>query len=928
MIERKRLLKKFFFLVVTFYVVFVPTNSYAFFGIINEWAIEKINDSWPPISENEQQIASINESIKGLHGINNPSIALVLKEKDITPLLVASISAANLKAPAKIENLSVNFSNQQILFNGDVTGHWNEKGVRASGYIHGAMSLSFDNSTLILRPRLNRVQLNNIEVDGWWWLPSGISELVNPLINSFISNINGNLKPIEFSVLSEDILGPSSQVTIGSKIIAIPEISLLSSSALVTRSDFIALFEFEDANTTLDINNSPIATNFKDFKKLFLEKSQPLLSPPFLSGIKVSETFTHTVFGEITQSKTRDQRRTTAANKTINALSQIKGPDGFVFIPFSDIQASVNSSLKPMLDKYAKENNLVFSVQNLALRDQEIITRIETDYIIPEPYEGSTTIRFTISIIPFIEDSEIVLQPSIVDVSISKLKFSANKLDVSTVIPALDSILKGLTTGISEALPSIHIKIDPYDLPSIDLMKASSSVPGLSLEPNILPQVRLMFGKTAVRLSEKGLELLFDIESPFLPERHTPNFIASFNNKVGIESQFSELRAKKFNISTVDNMTAAISWKRIAELINGFWNSQGGIRAIYQLDTGVQKISSTQIELVERPNYSCKRDRKCSFESCANDCVRKGCNTDCTRRIYVPCPTWSKPLRQCPKSWDDPGCLAGKVACNVKADAQYGKCQLDCNTKANLKKADCDRLAEMEVLGCNLGREIQRFLAEVGGIGRIGGEVRAIGVVRTDRQAIKLSQDKPSAIFSPRLNAQLKIDGSLQFTPYDIGHLLVCPAKGKAKFRTTALVPSQQPNIGASVVEMTNNHTDGSLDLKLDISPFKLSAKLLPAPVDAILRDNPHLFVVCNPVLSAAVSGLSIVGKAHALDGDDLIKSVLGTDMAGIFTGDFEHELEGFSLPIKFPPIKLETSGTKFMLIPSMTSSTIVFESK
>jgi hypothetical protein len=50
------------------------------------------------------------------------------------------------------------------------------------------------------------------------------------------------------------------------------------------------------------------------------------------------------------------------------------------------------------------------------------------------------------------------------------------------------------------------------------------------------------------------------------------------------------------------------------------------------------------------------------------------CQEDCrVRGIDVPCPTWSEPLRTCPSYYDEPVCVARKLAC----DGRLVSCVID-----------------------------------------------------------------------------------------------------------------------------------------------------------------------------------------------------------------------------------------------------------
>lgn len=45
------------------------------------------------------------------------------------------------------------------------------------------------------------------------------------------------------------------------------------------------------------------------------------------------------------------------------------------------------------------------------------------------------------------------------------------------------------------------------------------------------------------------------------------------------------------------------------------------------------------------------------------------CSWGCRKTVWVQCPTWRKPLRQCPKTYNDPVCESNKKLCQGKVHA-------------------------------------------------------------------------------------------------------------------------------------------------------------------------------------------------------------------------------------------------------------------
>ena len=88
--------------------------------------------------------------------------------------------------------------------------------------------------------------------------------------------------------------------------------------------------------------------------------------------------------------------------------------------------------------------------------------------------------------------------------------------------------------------------------------------------------------------------------------------------------------------------------------------------------------------------------------------------------------------------------------------------------------------------------------------------------------------------------------------------------------------------------------------------------------------------MVCNPVLPGGIAGLSIIGDAKALRGDDLIRALAKAagpedEIVAFLTGKLRHQLEGFELPLSVPPLNLEIiTGTR-TLRPELSDNSLLY---
>jgi hypothetical protein len=208
----------------------------------------------------------------------------------------------------------------------------------------------------------------------------------------------------------------------------------------------------------------------------------------------------------------------------------------------------------------------------------------------------------------------------------------------------------------------------------------------------------------------------------------------------------------------------------------------------------------------------------------------------------------------------------------------------------------------------------------VGGIGRIAGDGRAQGVAAADTSALSMTVDHPGLSFAPKIAASVKVSGSIDFTPYDVGHFLVCPVKGKAFFSMDFGLPSQQPGVSASLAALPSNPADPqTLNLTGHIGAFNLKAKIQPPPVEALLTQNPQLLVVCNPVLGGTFANLAVVGKAVGVTGSDILKSLAGKNVSAVLTGDVDYDVDGFDLPLKIKAPDFTVGALKLKFQPHLS---------
>ncbi len=111
------------------------------------------------------------------------------------------------------------------------------------------------------------------------------------------------------------------------------------------------------------------------------------------------------------------------------------------------------------------------------------------------------------------------------------------------------------------------------------------------------------------------------------------------------------------------------------------------------------------------------------------------------------------------------------------------------------------------------------------------------------------------------------------------------------------------------------------------VNPSAVRASVSPPPVDALLAQNPHLFVVCNPVIGASVAGLTLLGRATALASGDVRRAV-GRDpvLSAILLGTLEYDLPEFTTEVTVPTLDVRLPGNETVrMAPTLSGRAVVY---
>jgi hypothetical protein len=900
--------------------------------ILDEITAHHLNERFPPTSTADARAAAINLSSEGLSGVNSPSLVFSVSSHTLATLVTGAMKAAGTGLPIAVAQLTTHTGSQQISFTSNFSGKLEAYSAAVSGTAEGTVSVATTAQGVRLTPNLERVQVSSLTVSGWH-LPGNLSAALGDELTKFIANVNGQIKPISLDFGSR--LASAQTLSIGGHEVNIPAQSITASSILIDSDRLIVLTQINGVKAQ---SGGPATVDFETFKASFIAKGTPLLTGVPKDGLALSPDFLKALLAGLATPMTPQERANASLVAAWQSVHHLAGPDLSLILPAADINSSVAPMLQKALAEAAAKANIVLIDSHFILADGRLGVLATATADLPKPLTGKVTFRIGISGSPVSGKGSISLLPTLDEVEIVKVE--TNKFDPGDLVTGVNTVLSGLVGGVTQALPSIPIDVRPVEIAAVDLKEAANKTPGLDLEPAVIPATQASLAGAAILIASDGIQILADVDlaSPNLAVRPAGADPAPFSGKIqDLKRAFDDLRTSRLKSEPTDKTSVDVSWARLAQIVNAKWKDLGGIRATYNFDTGSQSMTPTEIRLVEKPTYTCSQ-RPCSFESCSfhsdadSHCSLDACDLGCTQGICgdVPCPTWREPLRTCQKCTGDFTCEPRRAACLATRDARYGVCRASydvpanaaksaCDARANAQKAICDGIAVADKAACDAGNAIQAALSQVGGIGRIAGDGRAQGVAAADTSALSMTVDQPGLSFAPKIAASVKVSGSIDFTPYDVGHFLVCPLKGKAFFSMNVGLPSQQPGVSASLMALPDDPTDPqTLNLTGHIGAFNLKAKIQPPPIEALLTQNPQLLVECNPVLGGTFASLAVVGKAVGLTGSDILKALAGKNVSAVLTGDVDYDVNGFDLPLKIKALDLTVGDLKLKFQPRL----------
>lgn len=504
---------------------------------------------------------------------------------------------------------------------------------------------------------------------------------------------------------------------------------------------------------------------------------------------------------------------------------------------------------------------------------------------------------------------QLKLLPSLSRVDVSKLKV-AEKIEATVAAEWVAQLLTKYRDNISGWLtkqPMTAISVPVAAPESIDLTQ-SFSVAGagskfrvhVSAKP-IDPPMRFVALAWLID-NEKITAVVQFAPLKWAPQESTARIQSSFG---GIKGQIEGIVRDSFGTSGVKESWVAIRRELIATSLNSIVTQAS---ACVQTSGSSQQRQETKIPMPSPDSLSCDSDRDCqSKRECSFNSNKD--TRDCDTCLI------SRPVICAPKICAFGGCVGG--GCTGGGCIQRGNDPICEAAKAgqnaiyladaNLRKADCDRLREMETGACKAEVAGQKILCEAGketlkALKRTGNfanldmqaDVQA-NDVKVCMKDFSLSAGLDQVALKLGVSGNAQADIGLKFIPLDIVGHLACQWPWTDNKKFAAKIPQQDVAINSGVTIVTE---DEKPRLIFTVAETEATVNISPGPTE-------YLLTSANLTLSCA--GLNFIKPLV----------VVATPFLPQLRGEFKQKVakQDVSVGMPVPKLKLGDSeiGAQFL---------------
>lgn len=865
-----------------------------------------VDGAFPPVDYAVAQKDAVQRSLPELAAVTSPSLLLNVPAEELEKAFAEQLRTLKVK-DLTIESAKIEAGPQGFSLTANVSGMIPEPKGSFKAAVKGWVTLSLADNVAQLRPGLSSATLTSLDLDGRFsWGADAAASAINSLLKAYISNANSQVKPIEYKIDPSQV-GLSGQPIVvnlpNDKTVTLPAVTIGKVAILVSPLGLHLIADL-DGTPPAAPPSASTCDKYDCYADAFWLKAD-VIKPGLkrgTGGVFLADAFVSRLLTPAFPPIELADLRLDALQNLIQALNF----DGKVALGASISAPRLIKTLKHAMGMSLPATpEATFGEPVIELGEQTIEITVPVSGKIDSAsisYKG--TIRAGGLIASTAES--LYYRVAVVGLQLESVENTGGPISLAAFIGSLNGLVAQLLPYINGALdkqpislPLPKIKPVPVATKGIQITPAELTIPppsgvlviprldksGLrvlvvegvgvprqtpsaadigvgraisgSLKPQFIPGASAQWIET---LAAQGIALMPGPASGQTPEDYANMlFQQAWATALPDQAQWAD---------GMPDIRAAASTGWIVGTANTILqHNQIAIDIPY--DSGTIHYDTGKIRLAENLNASCGAQRSCTRGSCPlAHCTTNSCNWNCRRR--GPFGT----------SFDEPFCKTGETACNTRAEAARAACnlkanadQLGCNTSEEAKVAACNIQREAETLGCNVAREVVAAIKLIDGIGTANGDVRATGGAAIRSPVLKF--DRGDSVVSLQMNAAANITmkGDINFTPYDIGHILACPFKGKAAIEVHGSIPMQTYTITSSVKDGGAGQ-DGSHQLQLEFNSVPVKGSLSPAPVDAILAQNPQIFLTCSPVITAPLAGAALLGKVQAFGPGDILGAI------------------------------------------------------
>lgn len=937
------------FVLITLFSV-IAGCSFILRGTLDDY----VNEKWPPIDYRKVKEVAVASSQDELKKVVDPALLLNVP----TEALKEGFASALLdyrSDDVKVISSNIQPEEQGIKFTTTIEGTINNPQGKFQAKVEGWGVVSLSNHTATIHPVLKSARLTKVKIKKWGWAAKPVSAAINDVISRYINNINGAIKPMEYRIDPKSIglnAQPQSVEVSPGKWITVPGVGLGPAAALIDKDGLHLLAQLE-VITGESLTQASITTaTYEEYKKNFWDAAAPVRSGPDRNqaGLFLSTTFITKLLAPVFNPIALEELQQTALQNTLESLKT----EGLVA---SGVKIKGNVLVERFTEIIKKALNdsevIGYGEPQVSLSEQTVVVKMPVEGRFDDSKIGFKGVVTAAGIIAN-SGGELYYRLVLISIELKEVEHLGGIVGLTPFVSSVNELLSQLVPYLNGALDNEPIQINIPKLKPIPIVQSKVQINPAELSP-IEPGAILAIP----RLTESGLDVLIvvapdvskDTESLFDVDLLSAQQTA-FNLRPGTEEKIA---ASQNSVSPAEVDSAFIArWqsglpaislneeKTLAAALSINWAMSYVNKTLYinrveitaPINSEKSSFDSGHLRVADWLQPECKPGLECSRKSCdRGECKRPSgkCKWDCTKCINLVL------KKVCA---DDPFCLANRAACNLKEEGDVAACNIAeeakksaCNVAEEAKLGACKAAREIEVLGCNIVNETIRAIRQIDSIGRFTGDVQAHGVAQIANPEIKYDAQNSKLMLSVDAKVNVHIDGKLAFTPADIGHILVCPIKGSVNFSADGSFLRGRTNLTASLIGGQAN-PDGSLPLEMRIDQVAVSGQLSPAPVDALLGQNPHLYILCNPIVTQ-LGSIGTLGKISAYSPTDILKAIeraIPNDQDDIYrgliaftTGIVNETVDIPSMRVDIPKMDIQFADQQFILIPEWDGGSLIY---